>query len=389
MKELMESAGRLDAFLRRIRREIHSNPELSGEEKETAALIVRELEACGGFKIRRNVAGYGVIAELEGGKPGAVIALRADTDALPVAEETGLEFSSRNPGKMHACGHDLHTAMLLGAAKLLAERRPELKGTVRFLFQPAEEDPALGGSKAMIEAGALDRVSAIFGMHVWPEFPSGVFAIRPGEMMAAADHFAVVIKGKSAHGAQPHLGNDALLAGCQFVQAVQTVVSRNVDPFDAAVITVGEFSSGTTYNVLAEECRMEGTVRTYSPEVRDLVHERMKEVLAGICLALGCTGELINISSHPAVINDKTLTEHCLHAAEGIFGKEKVLVPDRPTSISEDFSWYGRKVPSVFGFIGAAKPGQPAWPLHSCHLSPDEDVMVKGAAMYAAFALGI
>ena len=388
MKKLLESAGGLDASLRRIRREIHRNPEVSGEEKETAALIVRELEACGCFAIRKNVAGYGVIAEIKGALPGPVIALRADMDALPVAEETGLEFSSCNPGVMHACGHDLHTAMLLGAAMLLAERRAELAGTVRLIFQPAEEDPALGGSKAMIEAGALDGVSAIFGMHVWPELPSGVFAIRPAEMMAAADHFAVMITGKSAHGAQPHMGNDALLAGCQFVQAVQTVISRNVDPFDAAVITIGEFSSGTTYNVLAEACRMEGTVRTYSPEVRDMVNERIKEVLAGICTACGCTGELINISSHPAVINDKALAARCLSTAKEIFGNENIVIPDRPTSISEDFSWYGKKVPAAFGFLGAARPGAPSWPLHSCHLSPDEDVMVKGAAMYAAFALG-
>jgi len=308
-------------------------------------------------------------------------------DALPVAEETGLPFASENPGKMHACGHDLHTAMLLGAAKLLAERKDEISGTVRLLFQPAEEDPALDGAVGMIRAGALDGVSALFGMHIWPELPAGTFGIRPGEMMAASDHFAVAITGKSAHGAQPHLGNDALLAGCQFVQAVQSVVSRNVDPFDAAVVTIGEIASGQKYNVLAEECRLEGTVRSYSPEVRELVNARIREVLAGICLAAGCTGEMINISSHPAVINDKALAERCLAVAPRIFGSENVVVPERPTSISEDFSWYGRKVPAAFGFLGAAKAGQEAWPLHSCRLSPDEDVMVRGAAMYAAFAL--
>lgn len=387
MKELLKSARELDVYLRRIRREIHRNPEVSGEERETAALVVRELTACGCYEIREHVAGYGVIADLAGSTPGPVTALRADMDALPVAEETGLSFASEKPGKMHACGHDLHTAMLLGAAKLLAERKDEISGTVRLLFQPAEEDPALDGAVGMIRAGALDGVSALFGMHIWPELPAGTFGIRPGEMMAASDHFSVEIKGRGAHGATPHMGHDALLAGCQFVQAVQNIISRDIDPFEPAVITIGEFASGVKYNVLAGTCRLEGTIRSYSAGVRQKIKMRLEDVLSGICCAAGCRGELSYVSGHPAVMNDPLLAGDCLTIAEEIFGTDNTIRLERPTTISEDFSRYTEVVPAAFGFVGATHPGDRVWPLHSCYLSPDEDIMVYGAAMHCAFAL--
>lgn len=384
---ILESAKKIAPHLIELRRAFHRDPELSGMEERTAERIVSELREIGGYEIREHIAGHGVIAEIRGALPGPVTALRADMDALPIEEETGLPFASANSGVMHACGHDFHMTMLLGAARLIKERRTELRGRIRLIFQPAEEIPFLDGSGGMIRAGALEDVSAIFGMHCWPELPAGTFGIRPGEMMAASEHFEVRIKGKSSHGAQPHRGNDALLAGCQYVQAIQSVISRSTDPFEPAVITIGTMQAGVKYNVIAAECRMEGTIRTYSQEVLQTVKTRLKEILRGICTATGCSGEFTTISDHPAVINDETLTAQIIPAAGEIFGVGNVADLKRPTSISEDFSKYGRLVPSAFGFIGVTSPGDPVWPLHSSHLSPDETVLHLGAAMHTAFVL--
>lgn len=384
---ILEQAKALQPDMIRIRRHIHSHPELSGQEKETSAFVEKELRAIGGFDIRTGVGGYGILAEIHGETDGPVIAVRADMDALSIYEETGLEYASRNSGVMHACGHDFHTTMLLGAAKLLQENRSSIKGTIRLIFQPAEEASPKGGSAGMIADGALDKVEAVMGIHCWPDLPLGVIGIRTGEMMAASDHFSVSIQGKSAHGAQPHLGCDALIAGMQYVQTLQTIISRNRDPMKPAVITVGKFNAGSRYNVIPENCMIEGTVRTYNPEVRDMIESRMNEVLQGISQTFGCQAALNYERGYPAVRNDPRMMQHYLSTAENLFGKENTRVLPQAALTAEDFSRYSERVPGAYGFIGTTKPGDPVWPLHSCHYAPDEDALYRGACLLAEMAL--
>ncbi len=385
---LIEAAKSLQPHLESLWKEFHSHPEVSRQEEQTSARVLAELNAIGGYEIRPHVSGYGLLAELKGEKPGPWIALRADMDALQITEETDLDFASQNSGVMHACGHDTHTTMLLGAARLLAERKSELAGGVRLIFQPAEELSPIGGSRGMMEAGALDGVQAVYGLHVWPELPVGSVGLKAGPLMAASDHFSVQIAGKPSHGAQPHEGIDALMAGVQFASAVQTIVSRNADPQDAIVVTLGCFHAGTRYNIVPGNCEIEGTCRTFTPQMREMAERRLNEVLQGICSAMGCSGTLNYEHGYCSTVNDPNEVETVRQAVTELFGAEHAVPIQTPSMCAEDFSFYLTEKPGAFVWMGAGTPGAPVWPLHNCHFVPNSDVLWRGSALLARLALG-
>ena len=384
---ITEAAQGLAPHLSKLRRDFHRFPEVSGNESQTAEGIVSELTAIGGYRILKNVGGHGVLAELQGALPGKTVALRADMDALQIHEETGLPFCSQNSGVMHACGHDNHMAMLLGAARLLADRKDELPGTVRVIFQPAEELSPKGGSRDMIAAGALDGVDAVFGLHVWPELPIGTFGTKPGPLMAASDHFSVQISGKSSHAAAPEEGIDAVTAAAQFISAIQTIVSRNTDPVKPAVISVGKVNAGTRYNIIAETCEMEGTCRTFDPEIRNLVARRLQEILDGVCRMSGCTGQLKYDCGYMSVNNNPAMADYLRDTAADLFGRDHAVLVEHPSMCGEDFAFYLAEKPGAFAWLGTALPQKDTWPLHSSRFDVDESVLWRGSALLAQLAL--
>ncbi len=384
--KIIESAKKIQPYLQEIRREFHKHPEISNEEKKTAEIIAEELRKMGISDIKENVNGHGIIAEIHGAGDGKIVALRADMDALQIKEETGLPYKSESDGLMHACGHDAHMTMVLGAARLLNERKDELKGNVRLIFQPAEEITPMGGSRGMIAGGALDNVDAVFGLHVWPDLPLGKVGVKAGPLMAASDHFTVTIKGKPSHAAKPNEGIDALVAGAQYVSAIQTIVSRNADPMKSIVITVGKMNAGTRYNIVAGECVLEGTCRTFAPELRDLAEERLQIVLDGICTLSGCTGVLNYERGYMAVINEPESVEYVSETVKKLFGND-AAVSVEPAMTAEDFSFYLDKKPGAFAWIGTTKEGDTVYPLHNSRYSPDEDVLWRGAALMAELVL--
>ena len=384
---LIEQAQALQPYLAGLQREFHENPEPSRAEKQTSARIVQELEKIGGWKVRPNVYGYGILADLDGAQPGKRVALRADMDALQITEESGLPYASHNPGLMHACGHDNHMTMLLGAAMLLAQNKDKIQGSVRLIFQPAEELAPHGGARGMIAAGALQNVDAVFGLHVWPGLPMGTFGTRAGPLMAASDHFSVVVKGKSSHGAMPHMGCDAAVAGAQIVTALQSIVSRNVDPMESAVITIGRIQSGTRYNIVPETCEFEGTCRTFDPAVRTLCRDRFTQIANSIAAAMGCECDIHYEIGYDAVQNNAQMADYVLHTAAELFGEEKTVRVPCPAMTAEDFSFYLNEVPGSFAWLGLDEPGKLVWPLHSCRLATPADILWRGSALFTQMVL--
>ena len=353
----------------------HQHPELTGEEKNTRDAIHRDLEALGITDIRDMVNCYGLVATIHGGKPGKTVGLRADTDALSFQEETGLPFASCEPGKMHACGHDTHIAMLLGAAKLLQEHREELRGDVRLIFQPAEEMSPVGGSRGMLHSGYMDDVEAVFGLHVWPDLPHGKIGVKAGPLMAATDHFTINIHGKTAHGAKPNQGIDAVVLGSQFVMAAQTIVSRKVDPLDNAVVTFGIFNAGTRYNIIAGDCTLDGTVRTLNEDTRAMIEDSMRKTLDGLCLQSGATADINYGHGYPALVNHEEDAELIRNTAIKLFGKDDVVDVKLPAMPAEDFSFYQQYVPGLFFFLGTGDTPQ----LHAPDFTfDDEAVLPRG-----------
>lgn len=331
-----------------IRRHLHQYPELSNEEFETTKAI-RGWLAEAGIRIVEAGLGTGVIAEVGGVRPGPVIAIRADIDALPVQEETGLSYASRIPGKMHACGHDFHTASLLGAAYALKERESELQGTVRFVFQPAEEKAK--GARQVLDSGVLDGVQAIFGLHNKPDLPVGTIGIKSGPLMAAADGFVVEVDGKGSHAAVPEAGLDPIVTAAHIITALQSIVSRNVSALQSAVISVTQLHSGTAWNVIPEKAVLEGTIRTFDELVRAQVLERFSQVVDGVTSALGTSGGVRWIEGPPPVTNDEALAQLGLEAAAAA-GLEAVVPV--PSPAGEDFAVYQREIPGLFVFMGTA-----------------------------------
>ena len=366
------------------RRHFHMYPEVSGKEVETSLYIQKELAAMG-IPFETGFFQNAVLGVIEGAKPGKTIALRADMDALPVTEQTGLPFASKHEGVMHACGHDSHMAILLGAAAVLSKLKDHIAGHVKLVFQPAEEEAAIGGGRNFVASGKLDDVSEIYGLHVWPELPVGVVGLRPGNLMAASDRFYVHIKGKSTHAAQPHNGTDALVMAAHFIIDVQTLVSREMDPMENVVCTIGLMKAGTRYNVGVEDAYLEGTVRTYTPALRDKMERRLGEILKGLDVMFGTKSELNYVRGHSATINTPEKIRFLQKIGKSYLGEDAVVEPQFPSMCAEDFSSYLQKIPGAFMWLGTGKEGTPA--LHNASFAIDEFILPLGVTMEAAAVL--
>ncbi|WP_261130175.1 M20 family metallopeptidase [Bacillus sp. Marseille-Q3570] len=336
-----------------IRRYLHENPELSFQEVNTSAYIAKFYDKLG-IPYRANVGGHGLVAKIEGKKPGKTVALRADFDALPIHEETDLPFRSKVDGVMHACGHDGHTATLLVLAKVLNQLKDELEGNVVLIHQHAEE-LVPGGAITMIEDGCLEDVDVIYGVHLWATDNVGEVYYREGPFMAAADQFDVKIIGRGGHGAQPHKTKDSVLAASQLVVALQQIVSRNVDPLESAVVSIGSFIAENAFNVIADSASLKGTVRTFSESVRGNIEARMEEVIKGICMSSGTDYEFKYTRGYPALVNHKEPTEHLKKVASGLPGV--LRVSEKAAQMGgEDFAYYLEHVPGSFAYVGAKDP---------------------------------
>ncbi len=364
-----------------IRRHLHMNPELSFKEEKTAQYI-HDFYADLGVEVRQGVGGNGVVARVKGGRPGKTVALRADFDALPIQDEKDVPYKSTTPGVMHACGHDGHTATLLQLAKAIHELHEDLAGEYVFIHQHAEEY-APGGAISMIEDGCLDGVDVIFGTHLWSQTPSGTIEYLAGPIMAAADRFDIKIQGAGGHGAAPHQTKDAIVIGAQLVMNLQQLVSRRVNPIDPAVLSVGSFVAQNAFNVIADSAKLGGTVRTFNPDIRDLMEREMKRVVEGTALTNDCTIDFEYVRGYPAVVNHEAETEFLKTVAEGIVGVESV-VETPPHMGGEDFAYYLEKVPGTFFFTGA-KPETPETPYPHHHPKFDFD---ENAMLLAAKTLG-
>lgn len=368
-----------------IRRKLHAEPELSFHEVKTPAFIADYLEDLG-VEVKRNVGGRGVVGYIKGALPGKTVALRADFDALPIQEDTGLEYSSKTPGVMHACGHDGHTATLLVCAKVLMENRDQLKGTIVLIHQFAEE-LAPGGAIAMIKDGCLNGVDVIYGTHLWNPIPVGEVGYLGGPIMAAADRFEVTIQGKGGHGASPHETVDAVAVGSSVVQNLQHVVSRQVNPLKSAVVTTASFQAGGPFNVIADTAELIGTVRSFDEDVQDLVIEKMEQMIKGTCEAMGATYSFKYVKGYPAVVNDATETERFAEVAKAIHNPEKV-VETTPVMGGEDFAYYLREVPGTFFFTGSGNPEVGAdYPHHHPKFTFDEQAMLTAGKLLIQAAI--
>jgi amidohydrolase len=367
------------------RRHLHQNPEISFHEEKTARFIRETLESFDGLEISRPT-GNSVVARLVGDRPGRTIAIRADIDALPITEENDFEFASANPGAMHACGHDGHTAMLLGAAKILSEIRDRVDGEVRFVFQHAEE-LSPGGAEELVERGVMDGVDAVVGIHLWSQLPAGKVGVTYGPMMAAPDIFRVTVRGRGGHAAFPHQVVDSIAIGAQVVTNLQHVVSREMDPIHSVVLSVSRFEGGTTHNVIPGTVEMEGTVRTLDPEVREGMPEIMERVIRGITEAHGAEYAFSYERGYRPVINDDELTREIEETARVVVGEENVEIMP-PNMGGEDFSAYGRKAPSAFYLVGAGNEERGITaPHHHPRFDIDEDALGIGLKMHLAAAL--
>ncbi|RCW81579.1 M20 aminoacylase family protein [Phyllobacterium bourgognense] len=367
------------AELIETRRHLHAHPELSFEEHETAAYVADRLERWG-YEVTRNVGGLGVVGRLRQGAGGGSIAIRADMDALPIMEATGLPYSSTTAGKMHACGHDGHTTMLLGAAEYLARTR-HFNGTVNLIFQPAEEAGKGSGAQAMIKDGLFDRFpcDAIFGLHNHPGAPAGTFLLRPGPLMAASDTATITIVGKGGHASRPHLTVDPIVVAANMVMALQTVVSRNVNPIETAVVTVGTIHGGTASNVIPETAEIVASIRSFSPEVRDMLERRVRGIATSIAEAHGASVSIDYERGYPVVINSEKETAFAIDVLKELVGDEKVGVcPMIPGS--EDFAYFLEHKPGCFLRLGN---GENSPILHSSKYDFNDDSLTTGAAMWA------
>jgi len=361
------------------RRHLHTHPETAFEEHETAAFVAERLDSFG-IKVDTGLAGTGVVGTLVAGD-GPAVGLRADMDALHIAEANEHDYRSVHPGKMHACGHDGHMAMLLGAARYLAETRA-FSGTVHFIFQPAEENE--GGGRAMIEDGLFRRfpVEAVYGMHNWPGMPVGWFGVRPGPMMAAFDIFEIVVDGHGAHAAMPHLGVDAIVTGSAIVGALQTIASRATDPLDSAVVSVTRFQAGDTWNVLPDRAVLAGTTRSFRPEVRDTLEPAIRRIAGSIAEAHGASAAVHYERRYPPTINDLAETKRAAAAAVAVVGAENVERDPRPSMGAEDFAFMLNEVPGAYVWRGnGGREG--GCTLHNPRYDFNDEALPIGASYWA------
>lgn len=367
--------------LRDWRRHLHRHPEVAGHEFETADFLHRHLEGLG-LPVTA-MAGTGLRAVLAGDPDGRTVALRADMDALPLTETAGREYGSVNPGAMHACGHDGHMAILLGVAELLARRPERLPGSVVFLFQPAEELPP-GGATTLIEAGALDGVDAIFGLHLWQKLPTGTVGVVTGPMMAQSDNFRITVTGRGGHGSTPHLTADPILAAAQIVVSLQSVVSRGIDPLRPAVLSFGQVAGGTAYNIIPETVTLRGTVRTFDPAVQEFMARRLAEISAATAQALGAAAAVEYEPGYPPLVNDPAMAEFVRSVTVRTLGGDALRAID-PVMGGEDFAYYLQKIPGAFLFFGAGD-GHP-YPHHHPAFDIDEAALLPATRLLSAIAM--
>jgi len=379
--ELKRAADNLSPQLVEWRRDFHRHPELANQEHRTSSVVRAFLESLG---IRvRSAAGTGLVGILDGRPAGRTVALRADMDALPLDEEGPREYISQNPGACHACGHDGHMAILMGAGKLLSDRRDRWTGRIVFIFQPSEERIP-GGAKTMIEEGALEGVDAVFGLHLWQMLPTGKVACLKGPMMAAPDEFTIKIIGRGGHGSAPQLTIDPILVASHLVLNFQSIVSRNVDPLKSAVLTVGTISGGTVYNIIPCEAILTGTVRSFDPQVRDLMERRVREVVSGTCATFGATSEIRYVRGYPALVNDPAMAELVLDVARKTLGETGAVDLD-PVMGGEDFAYFLRQAPGAFFFFGMGDGAQ--YPHHHPGFDIDEKALPPATLLMTALAL--
>lgn len=369
--------------LKAIRRELHGCPELGLEEKRTSDFVARHLEELG-YEIHRGLAKTGVVGTLRSGNNRRSVGLRADMDGLPVTEETGLAYASRNPGKMHACGHDGHMTMLLGAARLIAERR-RFDGTVHLIFQPAEEN--VGGADIMVKEGLFQQFpcDAVFALHNEPGLPFGKIAVGAGPVMAAVDEARITVQGRGGHGAQPDETADPIVAGASIIMALQTIVSRNIHPIDPAVITVGAFHAGTVSNIVPDRADMVVGIRSFDPNTRDFLERRIKEIAEGQAASYGMTARVDYLRSYDATVNHAAETAFVRDQAVAFAGADNVVDLERPYMGSEDFAYMLKACPGSYFFLGmAASPD--VKPLHHPAYDFNDDLLPIGAAFWAYLA---
>ncbi|MGD1903185.1 MAG: M20 family metallopeptidase [Geitlerinemataceae cyanobacterium] len=371
----------LQADLVTWRRHLHQRPELGFKEIETAAFIASKLTEWG-IEFRSGVAKTGVVAILPGSRPGPVLGIRADMDALPIQERNEVSYKSQTSGQMHACGHDGHTAIALGVARYLSEHR-DFAGTVKLIFQPAEEGP--GGAKPMIDEAALKDpdVDAIVGLHLWNNLPLGTVGVRPGPMMAAVELFDLQIRGKGGHGGMPHQTTDAIVVASQVVGALQTIVARNIDPIDSAVVTVGQFNAGTARNVISGSAQLSGTVRYFNPKYADFFSERFERIIGGLCAAHNAEYCLNYWRLYPATVNDPRMADLVRSVAEQVIETPLGVVPECQTMGGEDMSFFLNEVPGCYFFVGAANADRDlAYPHHHPRFDFDEAALGTGLEIF-------
>ncbi len=365
------------------RRRIHQRPELGFKEWLTADFICTQLDQWG-IPVRDAIAETGLVAVIEGTSPGPVLGIRADMDALPIHEDNQVPYRSQHDGVMHACGHDGHVAIALGTAYYLAQHRHSFKGTIKLIFQPAEEGP--GGAKPMIEAGALKNpdVEAIIGLHLWNNLPLGTVGVRTGTLMAASEFFSCTIQGKGGHGALPHQTVDSIVVGAQVVNALQTIVARNIDPTKAAVVTVGKFHAGMAQNVIADTATLSGTVRYFDPAYSDYFAPRMEQLVAGICQSHGASYHLDYKALYPPVINDAAMADLVRSVALSVVETPAGVVPECHTMGGEDMAFFLQEVPGCYFFLGSANTEKSlAYPHHHPRFDFDETALGLGVEMFA------
>ncbi|HCV32682.1 MAG TPA: amidohydrolase [Microcoleaceae bacterium UBA9251] len=382
LSQLRLEIRNLQPHLVEWRRRLHQKPELSFEEILTAEFVSQKLQEWG-IEHQTGIAKTGIVATIDSGKPGPVLAIRADMDALPIQEENEVCYRSQHNGIMHACGHDGHIAIALGTACYLAKHKHSFSGTVKIIFQPAEEGP--GGAKPMIEAGVLRNpdVDAIVGLHLWNNLPLGTVGVRSGALMAAVEIFDCTILGKGGHGGMPHQTVDAIVVAAQIVNALQAIVARNIDPIDSAVVTVGTFHAGDIHNVIADTAQMGGTVRYFNPAYQGYFDKRIEQLIAGICQSHGANYQLDYYSLYPPVINDANMAELVRSVAESVVETPAGIVPECQTMGGEDMSFFLQEVPGCYFFLGSANQEKNlAFPHHHPRFDFDETALGMGVEMF-------
>lgn len=386
IRDIQSLAHSMEQEVIGFRRELHQIPEIGYELPKTAAYVEKKLRQFGIENIRTGICGYGITADIVGNPAGRTIALRADMDALPVLEETGCDYASIHQGMMHACGHDGHTAMLLGAAKILWENREKLNGTVRLIFQPAEEGYVPGGAYDMVNAGVLEGVDGIYGIHLSPTEEAGTVAFNMETAMSGMNSFTLELIGKGGHGSMPHKCIDAITLSAQVINNIQYIVSRQSDPLEPLVITVGTIQGGTRWNIICDSVTLNGTMRSYNPQVRERALKDLENCIRCACESVGAAYKLKVEMVVPPLINHRSATEFLKKTLEDSMGKDQVKIMDKPSQVSEDFAYYLYHVPGAIMWLGCCSGEETGYALHHPRFNMDETALKAGVAAHVMIA---